>query len=119
MYCLCKYNFSQALWLHFDFEPLEHCKHALKEWEMTYFMWVDICYICLSIEVCTSCYTDTFTVSHSYAEALNAVEEVLEITWEELNTGHWSKVPLFPRQLYTAAAIIKVCASFMGPEKLH
>jgi hypothetical protein len=37
------------------------------------------------------------------------VEGVLEMTWEDLNTGHWSKVPPGPRQLYTAAAIIKVC----------
>ena len=47
-------------------------------------------------------------IYHSYAEALKAVEGVLEITWEELNTGHWSKVPPGPRQLYTAAAIVKV-----------
>jgi hypothetical protein len=52
--------------------------------------------------------TDNFTTFYSYTEALKAVEGVLEITWEELNTGHWSKVPLAPRQLYTAAAIIKV-----------
>jgi hypothetical protein len=52
--------------------------------------------------------TDNSTNSCSYTEALKAVEGVLEITWEQLNTGHWSKVPLAPRQLYTAAAIIKV-----------
>jgi hypothetical protein len=52
--------------------------------------------------------TDNSTTSHSYREALKAVEGVLEITWEQLNTGHWSKVPLAPRQLYTAAVIIKV-----------
>ncbi|PNF15567.1 Lysine-specific demethylase 8 [Cryptotermes secundus] len=50
---------------------------------------------------------DTVT-EDNYTEALKAVEGVLEITWEELNTGHWSKVPLAPRQLYTAAAIIKI-----------
>jgi hypothetical protein len=83
-------------------------------------MWVDICYVYLCPDVCTSCYTDTFTISHSYAEALKVVEGVLEIIWEELNTGHWSKVPPGPRQLYTAAAIIKVCAIFVGPEiKFH
>jgi hypothetical protein len=50
----------------------------------------------------------------SYTEALKAVEGVLEITWETLNTGHWSKVPLAPRQLYTAAAIIKVSYFFIS-----
>lgn len=73
-------------------------------------------------------YTDNFTTFHSYTEALKSVEGVLEITWEELNTGHWSKVPLAPRQLYTAAAIIKVSyftmsvinVIFEGPDiKLH
>ncbi|KDR07950.1 lysine-specific demethylase 8 [Zootermopsis nevadensis] len=51
---------------------------------------------------------DRMTKDGNYAEALKAVEAVLEITWEELNTGHWSKVPPAPRQLYTAAAIIKI-----------
>jgi hypothetical protein len=69
--------------------------------------------------------TDNSTLYCSYTEALKAVEGVLEITWEILNTGHWSKVPLAPRQLYTAAAIIKVSyfsmsvinVIFEGPEK--
>jgi hypothetical protein len=72
--------------------------------------------------------TDNSTTFHSYGEALKAVDGVLEITWEELNTGHWSKVPIAPRQLYTAAAIIKasyfsmsvINVIFEGPEiKLH
>lgn len=80
-------------------------------------MWVDFCYMYIHVQkFVPSDNTDTITVSHSYAEALKAVEAVLEITWEELNTGHWSKVPPAPRQLYTAAAIIKVCAIFMVPE---
>ena len=64
--------------------------------------------------MCLSCCIDTATTYHSYAEALKAVEGVLEITWEELNTGHWSKVPPGPRQLYTAAAIVKVSYFFVN-----
>lgn len=71
-------------------------------------------FIFLSKYVSVFCYVDTATTYHSYAEALKAVEGVLEITWEELNTGHWSKVPPGPRQLYTAAAIVKVSYFFVN-----
>lgn len=62
---------------------------------------------------------DTMTKDGNYAEALKVVEGVLEITWEELNTGHWSKVPPGPRQLYTAAAIVKIDALIRSCQKEH
>ncbi|XP_049949234.1 bifunctional peptidase and arginyl-hydroxylase JMJD5 isoform X1 [Schistocerca serialis cubense] len=36
------------------------------------------------------------------------VDAVLDFTWEQLNTGHWCNVPVWLRQVYTVAALIKV-----------
>lgn len=49
--------------------------------------------------------------------ALESIEAVLDRTWEVLNTGHWSDVPVAPRQLYTAAAILKIGALLKSYEE--
>ncbi|KAJ9601152.1 hypothetical protein L9F63_000672, partial [Diploptera punctata] len=55
------------------------------------------------------CYVK-LTVANMDIHSLPNIEAVLGRTWEILNTGHWKDVPLAPRQLYTAAAIVKIAA---------
>ncbi|XP_071949362.1 lysine-specific demethylase 8-like [Antedon mediterranea] len=42
-----------------------------------------------------------------YSLAGEMCEELLDITWERLNTGHWSQVAITWRQLYTLASLLK------------
>ncbi|VEN41920.1 unnamed protein product [Callosobruchus maculatus] len=35
------------------------------------------------------------------------IESVIDFLYEEINTGHWSEVPIYMRQYYTAAQFIK------------
>nr|CAD7580873.1 unnamed protein product [Timema californicum] len=50
----------------------------------------------------------TIYVTHDSCLALERAQMVLDATWETLNTGHWKEVPLYQRQVYTAAGLIKV-----------
>lgn len=46
------------------------------------------------------------------------IETVLDFLHDELNTGHWSEVPLHVRQAFTAATFIKVIVHFRSCDKL-
>ncbi|XP_063217105.1 lysine-specific demethylase 8 [Bacillus rossius redtenbacheri] len=41
---------------------------------------------------------------------LSRAQALLDAVWEQLNTGHWSKVSATERQVYTAAGLIKIQA---------
>ncbi|XP_046686991.1 bifunctional peptidase and arginyl-hydroxylase JMJD5-like [Homalodisca vitripennis] len=45
-----------------------------------------------------------------YTECIEKVQTVIDITWEELNTGHWSMVPESQRSVYSTASLLKVVA---------
>uniref|UniRef100_A0A1B6KNU3 JmjC domain-containing protein n=2 Tax=Graphocephala atropunctata TaxID=36148 RepID=A0A1B6KNU3_9HEMI len=45
-----------------------------------------------------------------YKDCIKNVQAVIDITWEELNTGHWSLVPESQRSIYSAASLLKVVA---------
>lgn len=47
-------------------------------------------------------------VTCRFEECIETVQAVLDITWEELNTGHWSLVPESQRSLYAVASLLKV-----------
>ncbi|KAK7874250.1 hypothetical protein R5R35_006286 [Gryllus longicercus] len=48
------------------------------------------------------------------AQALARVQAVLDRTWERLNAGHWSTVPLARRRLYALASLHKVRLLLVG-----
>uniref|UniRef100_A0A1B6DSR0 DM8 domain-containing protein n=1 Tax=Clastoptera arizonana TaxID=38151 RepID=A0A1B6DSR0_9HEMI len=43
-------------------------------------------------------------------EAINVSQIIIDITWEQLNTGHWSEVEDSERQIYALASLLKVVA---------
>ncbi|XP_054286706.1 bifunctional peptidase and arginyl-hydroxylase JMJD5-like [Macrosteles quadrilineatus] len=45
-----------------------------------------------------------------YGECVDTLQVVLDVTWEELNTGHWSLVPDFQRAIYSVTSLLKVIA---------
>lgn len=46
------------------------------------------------------------------------IETVLDFLHDELNTGHWSQVPLCVRQAFTGATFVKVITQLRSYEKL-
>lgn len=51
-----------------------------------------------------------------FKECVDTTEAVIDVTWEELNTGHWSLVPECQRRVYAASSLLKVLISFIKYE---
>nr|CAD7462532.1 unnamed protein product [Timema tahoe] len=64
----------------------------------------------LASSLLIECSKLTIYITHDSCLALERAQMVLDATWETLNTGHWKDVPLYQRQIYTAAGLIKIVA---------
>nr|CAD7427763.1 unnamed protein product [Timema monikensis] len=64
----------------------------------------------LASSLLSECSEPTIYITHDSCLALERAQMVLDATWETLNTGHWKEVPLYQRQIYTAAGLIKIVA---------
>lgn len=64
-------------------------------------------YINLIYNLSTVCNFAEYFLSR-FKECVDTTEAVIDVTWEELNTGHWSLVPECQRRVYAVSSLLKV-----------
>ncbi|KAL1122079.1 hypothetical protein AAG570_003485, partial [Ranatra chinensis] len=50
---------------------------------------------------------------------LEVIQSLLDVTWENLNTGHWSEVPVEERSLYSTLSLIKVIVIIQSQVRMN